>query len=589
MYQLSFVPGKILEIGGGDNPIRDDKGNRLSTNMDVRKSPNIDVVHDLEVFNWPFKDGEFENVFAQYVLEHISWRNIEKVLGEIYRVLKKGGKIVAFLPNTHEQCKRMINEGVNRGTVELLFGSQEFPNHGGVHKCGWSPGYAKELFIKAGFGKVDAFEHPVSSTDLIIEAFKMEKDDKIDEEEIFERRYFEDGDVGYREYRDFCTHYTTSRIILNCTPPIESFIDIGCGRGYVARIIENHGIRSAGMDVSKHCRDTRVIENYTLHDARKMPWPIKDKEYDFLFTENFLEHLNEKYLDDILHEIDRVSKRSMHGIHMTDLPIKEADEDIDKTHKIKQPKKWWEERFNKVIPGHRTVIEHPRFLEYDVWDKHPPISYAPEVPDALKKVNLGSFLDCFYYGWENIDILDLSGFAKAQAYIFKQHDVTKGLPYKDSEVDIVFSSHLLEHLTREEGAKLLQECYRVMKPGGIIRLSIPDTKMITQKYLDGKISDYRYVNTGVEKCIDDADAYYNLLLANHKTIYDKDSLMKLLERTGFVKVEQVSPFKSRSKIIQTQTTNCHHNLSVVLEAEKPGDVQKVVSPNQPGLLEVIST
>lgn len=585
MYKLNFVLGKILEIGGGDKPLKGEFGNRITLNMDIRKSPNVDVVHDLEQPPWPFKDEEFENIFAQYVLEHCGWRNLDKVLSESYRVLKRNGKIIAIVPNTLVQCEKIVKDGVNEKTVEMLFGSQEFnPPSLGAHKTGFSKRYAKMLFEKAGFSRVDVIDYPDVPTDMIIEAYKMEKKNEI-EKEYFERTYFEDGTTGYTEYRDFATHYTTSRIILNSVPPLESFIDIGGARGYVARIIENHGIRSTVMDISKHCKDTRVIENFILHDARKMPWPIKDKEYDFLFTENFLEHIDEENLDAILYEIDRVSKRSMHGIHMTDMPIPERDKDRDISHKINKPKPWWEQRFKSVIPNHKTVIEHPRFLEYDKPQDQPPISYAPNVPDKLKKINLGSFKDCFYYNWENLDIIPLDQFAKEQSYIFKQCDVTKGLPYKDGEVDIVFSSHLLEHLTREEGIRLFQECYRVMKPGGIIRLSIPDTRRITQKYLDGEISDYRYVNTGVERCMDDADAYYNLLLANHKTIYDKDSLTKMLEKTGFVKIEAISPFKSRSHVIQTQTTNCHQNLSIVIEAEKPdGDSSRM---NQ-GLLQVIS-
>ena len=590
-YQLEFLPGKILEVGGGECPLTGNRGERITLNVDARPGPTVDFVHDLEKFPWPFEDESFENIFAKYVLEHFSWRNIDKVVSEIHRILKKNGKMIAFIPNTLEQCKKVVEQGINEKSIELLFGSQEFnPPALGSHKCGWSPEYAKEFFMKQGFGKVDTFNHPISSTDLIVEAFKMNIEDKKEEKELFEREYFEDGTYGYREYRDFATHYTTSRILLNSTPPLESFIDIGCGRGYLARIIENQGIRSVGMDISKHCRDTRVIENFILHDARNTPWPVKDKEFDFLFTNNFLEHIEEKYLDSILHEIDRVSKRSMHGIHMTDMPVEEKDKCTDITHYTNYPKSWWEERFKSVIPGHKTVIEHPRYLEYDIWDKHPPVSYAPNTVDSLKKINLGSFLDMFYYGWLNTDIIDLSEFAKAQAYSFKQLDVTKGLPFADGEIDIVFSSHLLEHLTRQEGIALLSECFRVLKSGGFIRLSVPDSRLITQKYLDGKISDYRYVNTGVEKCMDDADAYYNLLLANHKTVYDKDSLSMMLEKAGFVRIEQVSAFKSRSKTVQTQTINCHHTLSVILEAEKPGLVtDSPVSMVQPGVLQVEST
>jgi predicted SAM-dependent methyltransferase len=173
----------------------------------------------------------------------------------------------------------------------------------------------------------------------------------------------------------------------------------------------------------------------------------------------------------------------------------------------------------------------------------------------------------FYY-WVNIDILDLSEHAKSQAYDFLQHDITKGLSFKDNIVDLIFTSHMIEHLDRNQGDFLLRECYRVLKPGGVLRISTPDTQLITNKYLDGTIWEYKYINVGVEQAHDDAEAYYNLLLAGHKTIYDENSLTKLLSKTGFKEIKRCSPFESRSDVIKKQTITLHPSLSLVLEAEK---------------------
>jgi len=591
-YNIEFKQGgNVLEIGGGDNPLRNATGGRVTFNIDSLPGPNVNLVCDVSEMPWDFGNETYDGVFSRYCIEHIEWRKTLDFLKEIYRVLKPDGKVIVVTANTLEQCKKVVEEGVNAGTVELLFGSQEFPKHGGVHKCGFSPRYAEELFLKAGFKQVNIINHPISKTDMIIEAFKnpVEKNEK---KEIFERSYFEDGIVGYKEYRDFCTHYTTSRILLNSVPPIKSMLSVGCGRGYLARILENEGVKVTGLDISNHCEMTRVIEDFIRWDATKIPWsrtkypdvpaeihePIKDKEYDLTLSINFLEHIPEEKLDDVLREFDRVSSRGMHGIHMSDTPFKEMDEDRDTTHLINQPKNWWVERFKTVVPNYNVVVEHPRMLEYEHPEQQPPVSVSPGSVlrdgkimsmDGLLKVNLGSFKDCFYYGWQNIDIVPLHDFAKAQSYHFIEYDVRNGLPmYQDNTVDLMMSSHLLEHLTRSDGKKLLEECYRVMKTGAIIRLAIPDTEIITQKYLDGTISDYRYVNTGVEKCEDDCDAYYNLLLAGHETIYDAPALINLLEKTGFKNIVNISPFKSRSDVMRKQTYPTHHNLSVVIEAEK---------------------
>jgi len=107
-----------------------------------------------------------------------------------------------------------------------------------------------------------------------------------------------------------------------------------------------------------------------------------------------------------------------------------------------------------------------------------------------------------------------------------------------------------------------------MPPGGLIRISVPNAFQLTGEYIASDIKKYSHINVGVENAEDDAEAYYELLLANHKTIYDAVSLSKILEKTGFKNIESISPFKSRSEIIQAQTINPHPTISLVIEAEK---------------------
>jgi len=563
-YELRFrIGSKILEIGGGNIPLRGHEGNRATTNMDIREGENIDIVHNLEEVPWPFEDESWDGIFAKYILEHISWRKVEATIKEIFRILKRGGKLIAFLPNTQEQVKKAVANGINFGTSELLFGSQEFENNAGCHKVAFSPDFAKELFEKVGF-KVKIYPHPVSSTDFILEAYKID--------EVFERQYFEDGTIGYVDYRDFATHYATASIIMAGEP--TSVLDVGCGRGYIVRILENKGINAWGMDISKHCWHTRATSRFILWDSTKIPWPLdgidqshpySNKSFDLCFSINFLEHIPENKLDDVIREMVRVSNRGLHGIHMADSPYEELDEDVDITHHSLHEKQWWIDKFKTIAPDYQVIIEHPRTLEYQQPKKQPPTTLMPASPDTLLKLNIGSYLDMFYY-WVNIDILDLSEFAKGQAYEFLQHDITKGVPFKDNTVDLAFSSHLIEHLDRNQGEFLLKECYRALKPGGVLRISTPDTQLITKKYLDGTIWDYKYINVGVEQAHDDAEAYYNLLLAGHKTIYDENSLTKLLEKTGFKEIKRCSPFESRSEVIKKQTLTPHPSLSLVLES-----------------------
>ena len=57
------------------------------------------------------------------------------------------------------------------------------------------------------------------------------------------------------------------------------------------------------------------------------------------------------------------------------------------------------------------------------------------------------------------------------------------LPLADATADLVYSSHFLDHIPREHVAPFLQECYRIRKPGGVLRLVVPDLENLCRTYL----------------------------------------------------------------------------------------------------------
>lgn len=62
-------------------------------------------------------------------------------------------------------------------------------------------------------------------------------------------------------------------------------------------------------------------------------------------------------------------------------------------------------------------------------------------------------------------------------------DVSSRLPFDDHSVDVAYASHLLEHLAPHQAPCLMLEVYRVLKPGGIFRVVVPDLEQITNEYL----------------------------------------------------------------------------------------------------------
>jgi predicted SAM-dependent methyltransferase len=65
----------------------------------------------------------------------------------------------------------------------------------------------------------------------------------------------------------------------------------------------------------------------------------------------------------------------------------------------------------------------------------------------------------------------------------KKANLLGRLPLKDASVHLVYSSHFLEHVPRSSVPSLLAECYRVLAPGGVIRLVLPDLENIAREYL----------------------------------------------------------------------------------------------------------
>ncbi len=81
----------------------------------------------------------------------------------------------------------------------------------------------------------------------------------------------------------------------------------------------------------------------------------------------------------------------------------------------------------------------------------------------------------FASDWNNIDL-----FTHPDVH---RYDVRRGLPYLDNVFDAVYSSHTLEHFSYHEGRVLIGEMYRVLKPGGVVRVVVPDLEQICREYL----------------------------------------------------------------------------------------------------------
>jgi predicted SAM-dependent methyltransferase len=119
-------------------------------------------------------------------------------------------------------------------------------------------------------------------------------------------------------------------------------------------------------------------------------------------------------------------------------------------------------------------------------------------------------------------------------------DVRSGLPFVDEEVDEIYTSHFLEHLTGPECLKLLEECHRVLKPSGIMEIIVPDFVWCLEEFLKTDEEERWGFPAARIFGIQDKPGEY------HKNGFTRERLMGILRAAGF-KVPGIIPIWSHTQ------------------------------------------
>lgn len=147
-------------------------------------------------------------------------------------------------------------------------------------------------------------------------------------------------------------------------------------------------------------------------------------------------------------------------------------------------------------------------------------------------------------GYVNIDFSDI-GVEGNKIKIDLVHDVLGGLPYEDNSADEIVFREALEHFHRWNGLKILQELFRVLKPGGKLDLTVPPAlkqlKILLIQLQNAKnisIDDFLHAHErfSVWKWHDDLMGAPNPKKNfgdSHLTLYSPETLRTLVEHVGF--------------------------------------------------------
>jgi len=205
------------------------------------------------------------------------------------------------------------------------------------------------------------------------------------------------------------------------------------------------------------------------------------------------------------------------------------------------------------------------------------IPFASPGMEAGLRINIGSGLSGAR-GWYNIDnspTILLSRLPLGRK-LFRapqwpedvhRHDVKKGLPFADQSAEHIYSSHTFEHFNWDESLAIAKECFRVLKPGGVLRIVVPDLGLFVREYLSNPdpLASHRFLDR-----LEVRHNVHDLVHpgAHHSQMLDERSLVHLMRLAGFPHPEVCRYCESRIPRIAEVELEGRKNESLYVESAR---------------------
>jgi predicted SAM-dependent methyltransferase len=134
-------------------------------------------------------------------------------------------------------------------------------------------------------------------------------------------------------------------------------------------------------------------------------------------------------------------------------------------------------------------------------------------------------------GWVNVDL-----FATSADVVW---DLRHGIPLPDGSVAAIFHEHMLEHLSLHDGFQLARECLRVLTPGGVLRIGVPDAGLCIDSYAGKADADWAASRpTGMLAV---QALFYE---HGHRSMWDGETLTRALLAAGFAEARRTDAGES---------------------------------------------
>jgi predicted SAM-dependent methyltransferase len=179
----------------------------------------------------------------------------------------------------------------------------------------------------------------------------------------------------------------------------------------------------------------------------------------------------------------------------------------------------------------------------------------------LRRLNWGCG-NCVEPGWINSDVKDAPG-------VDICCDIRDGLPLPDWSIDYTVSIHALPELPYGKLVPALQELRRVLKPGGVLRLGLPDLNKGIDAYRRGDRS-YFLVPDEHARSLGAKFVVHMIWYGHSRSLFTHDLIAELLETAGYGDITHCGFRETKSSFADIVTLDNRPAESLFVEASNPG-------------------
>lgn len=164
--------------------------------------------------------------------------------------------------------------------------------------------------------------------------------------------------------------------------------------------------------------------------------------------------------------------------------------------------------------------------------------------------------------WVNVDFYPVSvmreRFGMTSEYVYYQVDLCQRQPFPDNSFSHAFAEDFIEHLSQGDSIIFLSECVRVLKKGGVLRLSFPGLEGVLQRHFSAV--GYREFRKGIH------DAYQHY---EHEHFYSREELELVARHLGFSRIQFVTFRGSEHEALRgLETRDKQQDLNIYAELTK---------------------